>query len=209
VKCLLVDDHAILRDALALLISVRHPEVELRCAASLAEAMQRLSREPDIELVLLDLALPDSQGMATLTGMREAAPLARVIVLSADERRETVMAAIEFGAAGFIPKTADAGVLEHALATVLEGGIFVPPPALMATEWPPSVPGDACKLGLTPRQLEVLRLLVDGQSNKLIGRRLGLAPSTVRTHVEALFERLGVGNRTQAVVAAARLGLRL
>jgi DNA-binding NarL/FixJ family response regulator len=210
VKCLLVDDHAMFRDALALLVAVQHPDVRLQPAARLAEALALLATDPAPELVLLDLALGDGAGLDTLRRVREHSPQARVIVLSADDRPETVMEAIEAGAAGFIPKTADAGVLQQALATVLAGGVYVPPMTLLLGGGAPAAgtPRSTESLGLSPRQADVLRLLIAGHSNKVIARRLEVSPSTVRTHVEALFERLGVHNRTQAVVAAARLGLR-
>ena len=207
VKCLLVDDHAIVRDALALLVALHHPQVDLRQAGRLREAVALLDVEPDVDLVLLDLALPDSTGVDTLASVRTAAPDARIVVLSADEREATVLAALDAGAAGFIPKSTESGVLRKALATVLAGGVYLP-----------SHVGDAAQverepvamdaLGLTPRQVDVLRMLVDGGSNKRIARALDLAPSTVKTHLEAIFQRLQVNSRTQAVVAAARLGLR-
>jgi len=202
--CLLVDDHAVFREALALLVETAHPTVRWREAGSLAAARDAVLREQAPDLVLLDLQLPDCQGLDTLRRMRELAPRARVIVLSADDRIETVLAALDEGAAGFIPKTASGDLLRAALATVLAGGVFVPPRALLSEPRP----GPAAQPQLSPRQLDVLRLLIDGRSNKLIARELQLAPSTVRTHVEGLFERLGVHNRTQAVVVAARLGLR-
>ena len=198
------------RDALALLVAVQHPDVSLQPASRLAEALALLATEPGPDLVLLDLALADSVGLDTLHRVRERSPQARVIVLSADDRPETVLDAIEAGAAGFIPKTADAGVLQQALATVLAGGVYVPPMTLLVGGGAPaaSTPRSAESLDLSPRQVDVLRLLIEGHSNKVIARRLEISPSTVRTHVEALFERLGAHNRTQAVVAAARLGLR-
>ncbi|MFO1269815.1 MAG: response regulator transcription factor [Rubrivivax sp.] len=208
-RCLLVDDHGIFREALALLVSLRHPQATLVQAGTLAAARAHFASGEGPELVLLDLALPDSQGLATLAVMREAAPTSRLVVLSADDRLETVLAAIEQGAAGFIPKTADTVLLEQALAVVMQRGVFMPPAALLHTGNGSGKLADAPPPALTPRQTAVLRMLVEGQSNKLIGRALGLSPSTVRTHVEALFERLDVHNRTQAVVAAARLGLRL
>jgi DNA-binding NarL/FixJ family response regulator len=151
--------------------------------------------------------LPDSNGIATLASLREVSLTARVVILSADERPETVLAAIDAGAAGFIPKTTESNVLRLAIATVIEGGIYIPPVAMHGA--PPPAPASADTLGLTPRQVDVLRMLVDGRSNKSIARALDLAPSTVKTHLEAIFQRLHVGSRTQAVVAAARLGLRL
>lgn len=206
-KCLLVDDHSLIRDALALLIAMQHPQVDLRHAVRLADAVQLLAAEPDIDLVLLDLYLADSSGIDTLRRLREAAPSARVVVLSADDRSETVLAALDAGAAGFIPKTTESNVLRTAIAAVLEGGIYLPAIGLDGAA--PSPPPPADSLGLTPRQVDVLRMLVDGRSNKSIARALDLAPSTVKTHIEAIFQRLHVSSRTQAVVAAARLGLKL
>jgi len=208
-KCLLVDDHALVRDALALLIALHHPDVDLRHAGRLHDARAVLDAEPDVDLVLLDLALPDSAGLATLQAVRDAAPATRTVVLSADDRPEIVLAAIDAGAAGFIPKATESRLLREALATVLRGGVYVPPITLAASPAPPGQPASAERLGLTPRQIDVLRMLVDGRSNKLIGRALDLAPSTVKTHLEAIFQRLHVNSRTQAVVAAARCGLKL
>jgi DNA-binding NarL/FixJ family response regulator len=206
-KCLLVDDHALIRDALSMLIALHHPRVDLRQASCLAEAREWLAAEPDIQLVLLDLALPDSHGVATLASLREVTPTVRAVILSADERPETVLAAIDAGASGFIPKTTESNVLRLAIKTVIEGGIYIPPVVLHGA--PPPAPASANTLGLTPRQVDVLRMLVDGRSNKAIAQALDLAPSTVKTHLEAIFQRLHVSSRTQAVVAAARLGLRL
>ena len=208
-KCLLVDDHALVRDALALLIALHHPDVDLRHAGRMHDALTVLDAEPDVDLVLLDLALPDSAGLATLQAVRDAAPATRTVVLSADDRPEIVLAAIDAGAAGFIPKATESRLLREALATVLRGGVYVPPITLAASPPPPGQPTSAERLGLTPRQIDVLRMLVDGRSNKLIGRALDLAPSTVKTHLEAIFQRLQVNSRTQAVVAAARCGLKL
>jgi DNA-binding NarL/FixJ family response regulator len=206
-KCLLVDDHGLIRDALALLMAMHHPWVDLRQASCLAEALHLLACEPDIQFVLLDLSLADSSGIATLERVRKVAPSARIVVLSAEDRSETVVAVLNAGAASFIPKTTESNVLRNAIATVLGGGVYVPPATIQAATALQSP--DAVKLGLTPRQQEVLRMLVDGCSNKSIARALGLTPSTVKTHMEAIFERLQVSSRTQAVVAAARLGLKL
>ncbi len=200
-RCLLVDDHAMFRDALALLLTHRHPGVMLETAGTLAQAREQLAALPSTALVLLDLNLPDSQGVDSLRSLREWAPAARIIVLSADERPQTVMAALEAGAAGFIPKTAESGVLEGALRTVLDGGVFVPDGLVAA-----AVPEVPAANDLTQRQKDVFRGLVDGKSNKLIARELGISDSTVKTHLQAVYERLRINSRTQAVLAAARMG---
>jgi DNA-binding NarL/FixJ family response regulator len=214
-KLLLVDDHALLRDGLALLMAQEFDGVQVLQAGTVAEAHAALRADPDVRLVLLDLGLPDGNGIEALPQLREAAPAAVLVALSADERRETVLAAIAAGAAGYISKTSQSGVMLEALRFVLSGGVYLPAAVLeqRASERPGGALGlaqrSAQDLGLSPRQVDVLRLLVEGKSNKIIARDLLMSESTVKTHLEALFRRLAVNSRTQAVVAAARLGLRL
>jgi DNA-binding NarL/FixJ family response regulator len=215
-KLLLVDDHALLRDGLALLMAQEFSGLQVLQAGTLAEAHAALQSHPDVRLVLLDLSLPDGNGIDALPRLRDAAPAAMLVALSADERRETVLAAIAAGAAGYISKTSQSGVMVEALRCVLSGGLYLPAAVLerRATERRDSGAADAAQrstedLGLSPRQVDVLKLLVEGKSNKLIARDLLMSESTVKTHLEALFRKLGASSRTQAVVAAARLGLRL
>lgn len=198
--CLLVDDHALFADAMGLLIAHRHPSVHLSVANRLSSALDQLRTEARISLVLLDLNLPDSRGLDTLVQLREAAPTARVIVLSADDREDTVMAALEGGACGFIPKSADSSALDQALRTVLGGGIHVPPAVVRGAQGHAELPP------LTARQLDVFRCQVSGLSNKQIARELALSDSTVKTHVQAIFDKLGVASRAQVVLHAARMG---
>jgi len=201
-KTLLVDDHALFREGMALMIALRFPQLELLEAGTMDEAMHQLDIHPDTQLLLLDLALPDSVDTLGLCRLRAQAPQLTVVVVSADESAETVLAAIEAGAAGFIPKTARGDVMQEALRVVLDGGVYLPQSLV-------SAPPEPDTMGLTPRQLDVLRLLVEGHSNKLICRRLALSESTVKTHLETIFRKLDVKSRTQAVVAVAGLGLRL
>ena len=215
-KVLLVDDHALLRDGLALVMVQAFPGLHLLQAGSLGEASEVLRREPDVQLVLLDLSLPDGDGIEALPHLRKAAPGATLVALSADDSVATVMAAIGAGAAGFIAKTAQAGGLLDALRFVLAGGVVLPPPMLdrRATErpgstgWTPAAQQPET-LGFSPRQCDVLRLLIDGKPNKLISRDLEMSESTVKTHLSAIFRKLDASSRTQAVLAVARLGLRL
>jgi two-component system, NarL family, nitrate/nitrite response regulator NarL len=202
-KCLLVDDHGLIRDALAMLILQRCPDVPLRFAASLAEAQDALRAEPDIDWVLLDLQLPDSRGVATVSAICDCTHTARVVVLSAEEHAGIAQDCAQAGAVGFIPKRADFSALDAALAAILQPNLSPAPPSQAAE------PAEDDMLGLTHRQVDVLRLLIEGKSNKLIARALDLSESTIKTHVQAIFERLGVKTRAQAVVAAAKRGWRL
>src|SRR5262245_818205 len=168
--------------------------------------------EPDLDLVLLDLNVPGLAGIAGLKAWRRRYPEVPVVVLSSADDRPTVLAAVAAGAAGFIPKSSPNEVLLNALRLVLAGGKYLPPEVL--TPVGEGATGAATKqalsletLGLTDRQAQVLRLLAAGKSNKLICRELDLAERTVKAHVSALFRALGVTTRTQAAVAAAKLGL--
>jgi len=218
-KALLVDDHSLFRSGLMMLLAARFPEVEMREAGGVREALQRLADEPDIELVLLDLGVSDSQGLPTLRQLRASSEELTIIVMSATDDADTMISALNEGAAGFIPKTTRGGGVESALRVVLGGGVYLPPAVYNAVA-PSPVPSALSvsqeernteiieRLGLSPRQVDVLRLLTSGQSNKIICRELDLAESTIKTHLLALFRKLGVGSRTEAVVTAARLGLR-
>lgn len=209
-KTLLIDDHPLFREGFAMLMAHKFPQLELLQAGDIAEALRCLARDPSIDLALLDLALPDSEGMHGLLQLREAAPQVKVVVMSASESPETVLATLDAGAAGFIPKTSHLEAMHAALRVVLDGGVYLPESVLRQGR-PAAVPASAApeSLGLSPRQLDVLKLLLEGKPNKTICRELDLSESTVKTHLAAIFRKLEVNSRTQAVVSAARLGLRL
>lgn len=226
-NALLIDDHALFRDGLTLLLAQRFPDVVIDHAQDLASALKRLAQAPPIDLVLLDLGLSDSQGLGSLSQVLELRPQASVVVLSADDRPETVDAALAAGANGFIPKTSRGGVIDEALRIVLNGGVYLPRNALVAARLqqvrnptpavrpPPLMPHTVHEdapvapgaLDLSGRQLDVLRLMSEGLSSKNIGRELSLAESTVKSHILVIFRKLGVESRAQAVLAAVRLGL--
>lgn len=211
-KILLVDDHPLFLDGLALLLMQEYPAAHMLQAHDLASAVSQLEAEPDISWVLLDLGLPDSHGTEALKQLRAAFPEPTYIVMSADTQPATVLDAIELGAAGFVPKTTRQGELLGALRQMLAGGVYLPASVLATQAVPPAqtqLTSDVASLGFSPRQVDVLRLLIEGKSNKLICRDLGLSESTVKTHLASIFRKLDANTRTQAVVAAARLGLRL
>lgn len=200
-KALLVDDHALFSEGLALLMAQAFDGVTCLQAGTLAQALETGAAHPDLGLILFDLGLPDSQGLSGVRRLREALPRPVLVVLSADDAAQTVLDSLDAGAAGFIPKSARPDLMREALGHVLGGGIYLPRSLLGRPE-----PGAA---DLSERQLEVLRLLIAGHSNKHICRELDLSESTVKTHLAAIFRKLDVNTRTQAVIKAASLGLRL
>ncbi|MEP7297170.1 MAG: response regulator transcription factor [Burkholderiales bacterium] len=211
-KALLIDDHAFLREALALVMAREMTFLTVLQAGDLAHARELLSVHPDVELVLLDLTLPDGHGLDLLPELRDATA-ARLVVMSADDSEHTILAAIQAGAAGYIPKTLDSAGMLEALRLVMAGSVVLPPRLLAGTAQGMHAAAprtrDVADLGLSPRQGEVLRLLIEGRPNKAISRELEMSESTVKTHLAAIFRKLDATSRTQAVVAAARLGLRL
>jgi len=182
-------------------------------AGSLADALKLISEHGNFDWVVLDLGLPDAGGVTALDRLRSTHPDLPVVVLSASEDRALVLDCINRGAMGFIGKSANGAALVDALRLVFNGGVHLPPALFGTNASAPAAPGAAftvvadgelARLGLTPRQIEVLKLLVQGLTNKTIAARLGLSEATVKTHVAAGLRALNVKNRTQAVFALAR-----
>jgi DNA-binding NarL/FixJ family response regulator len=205
-KILVVDDHPLVLDALSALLPELGAGTEVRVALDAAEASAVLDSEPDVGLVLLDLALPGTRGLDVLADYVLDYPGVPVVVLSATHDRATVNAALAAGARGFIAKTADARELLDALRQVIGGGEYLTPDVALVPD------GDGVRiapgaLGLTPRQADVLTLLVQGKPNKLICRDLNLSEGTVKVHVSAILKALKVRSRAQAVATLARRGI--
>jgi len=208
-KILMVDDHPLIRSALRYVLAELDTGLELLDAADGAAALRAIDEHADLDLVLLDLALPDMDGREALARLRARRPDVPIVVLSASEDTESVRTALDGGAMGFVPKSSSNQVMLGALRLVLAGGVYVPLQALPAepVSARPCCALDPAGIGLTERQSEVLALMVQGKPNKLICRELGLAEGTVKIHVTAILKALEVTNRTQAVIAANRLGL--
>jgi DNA-binding NarL/FixJ family response regulator len=209
-KVLLVDDHVLVREAMRGVIAELQPDAAVIEAATSADGMSVMRQHPDVDLVMLDLGLPDRNGLEVLEELRGTHPAAAVVMLSGSNDRESVAMALAKGALGFIPKSASRDVLVSAIRLVLAGGIYIPPEILIDSH-PVSLPAvsderrSPAELGLTPRQVEVLALMMQGKSNKLICRTLHLAEPTVKNHVSAILKALGAVNRTEAALAAAKL----
>jgi DNA-binding NarL/FixJ family response regulator len=209
-KILVIDDHPLIQEALQHVLKALDPALDLMQAHDASDAHAALSREPDTDLIVLDLTLPGSDGFVLLTELRQEWPAMPVLVLSATHDRRTVERALDLGAMGFIPKTANTRVLLDALRLVLSGGVYVPneSPGVAAALRLPRPAMKPEQLGLTVRQSDVLKLLVEGKPNKLICRDLRLSEGTVKVHVSAILRALNVRNRTQVVIELARRGVR-
>ena len=230
-KVLLIDDHPLILSALQSVIEGMGNDVTVVGVGSARAARETLQADAEFDLVLLDLHLGDADGFDVLAELRSTYPALPVVVVSASDRTSDVIRAVDAGAMGFVPKRSSTETLHEALNMVMSGGIYVPP-MTMGSEAPaplsklegdtvPSVlrvvreqaqdsgfPSGAVRmseLGLTPRQTEVLGLLLKGQPNKLIARELNLSVETVKDHVAAVLRTLGVASRTQAVLAVSQM----
>ncbi|HZM36770.1 MAG TPA: response regulator transcription factor [Burkholderiales bacterium] len=211
-RILLVDDHPLVADALALALSTLDRQAQIRHASSLQSALEIAAGPPEFDLVMLDLGLPGCMALQALERFRERHPALPVVVFSGTSDTASITAALDLGAMGFIPKTSAREVLVNAVRLVLSGGVYVPPEALKsagANTQAPAAPSTLKQLQLSPRQGEVLALLLKGLPNKLIAKRLQISENTTKIHVSAVLHALGVTSRTQALIAANRLGLRL
>lgn len=219
-KILVVDDHVLIREALRGVLKQLKEDATVLEAGDSREATKHVTEQADIGLILLDLSLPDRDGFSLLAEIRERHPSISVVVMSAQQDRSSVVKALDLGALGFIPKSAQRDVMLTALQLVFAGGIYIPPEILARAE--PAVPdaqrlgraraplpGSPRDLGLTERQVEVLALMTQGKSNKAICRVLQLAEPTVKNHITAIFRALKVTNRTEAVIAVIESGWKL
>ena len=212
-RILFVDDHPLMADALRLAMSALERQAEVSSAGDLEKGLELAAAGPEFDLVLLDLGLPGCSGLQALERFRELQPALPVVVFSASSEPALITGALDRGAMGYIPKTAPREVLVGAVRLVISGGVYVPAEARKAEATPARAarpgPASAGELKLSGRQSEVLTLLLKGLPNKLIAQRLAISENTAKIHVSAVLHALGVANRTEALVAASRLGLRL
>ena len=206
IRIAIADDHPVVREGLVAMLETE-PDFEVAgTAATGAEAAALVARvDPDV--MLLDLELPELDGVGVLRRLAAEGARVRVIVFTVFDTDERIIAAVEAGAPGYLLKGAPRGELFAAVRTVAAGGSLLAPVASSAVLR--RVRGEASTGGpsLTPREREVLQALARGLGNKQIAARLGVSERTVKFHVSALFEKLGAGNRTEAVTIAARAGL--
>ncbi len=210
-KLLVVDDHPIVREGLAAFLEQLGPDTAVLQAADASQALALVADHADLDIVILDLALPGLDGLSAIAEFARARPELPVIVLSGSEDAQQARAALARGALGYVPKSASRHTLLSAIRLVLSGEIYVPPLVLGYSEAPklPARPDrtNSDQPRLTDRQIDVLRRLSEGQPNKMIARDLDLSEKTVKAHVTAIFRALNVVNRTQAAAAGRVAGL--
>ena len=205
-KLLIADDHPLFRGALREGISGLMTRAEIAEAGTFDETVAILDRSGDIDLVLLDLAMPGARGFSGLMYLRTQYPGVPVVVVSANDDPATIRRCMEFGASGFIPKTLGVEDMRAAISRILGGGLWTPPDVDLSAG---SDAETAALMGrtatLTPQQVRVLMMLSEGLLNKQIAYQLNVSEATVKAHVSAILQKLGVESRTQAVIAAAKI----
>lgn len=225
-RVLIVDDHELFRAGLALLLGELFPNIELLHASTLSQGVTHALGE-HLNLVFLDLDLPDGNGCDALAELKEARPSLPVIVISADESVETIGRCIELRAMGYVPKSSPPEALHAAISAALAGGVFLPASSIAklkhytgsdeaSENGPQKAPSsssgamsDASGLGLTPKEFETLSWLVRGLPSKTIALKMGIEDITVRKHISRLLTHFNLRRRTELIVMLADRGIKL
>jgi DNA-binding NarL/FixJ family response regulator len=205
-RIVIVDDHPLFRGALAQALASSIDRAEIVETGSLDEVIALLAGDDAVDLILLDLTMPGVQGLSGLLYMRAEHPQIPVVIVSASEDAATIRRALEFGASGYIPKSLPVDQIRHAVAQVLDGAVWTPPEIEIGQADGSSGEVIARLSTLTPQQVRVLMMLGEGLLNKQIAYRLGVSEATIKAHVSAILQKLGVDSRTQAVIAINKIG---
>ena len=204
---LIADDHELFLDGLRMVLGDLDDEMQIDTVRNHLELQEKADGKTPYDLILTDLAMPRLNWHESLRRLKEHYPNVPIVVLSAVSDPENVLQAIDIGASGFIPKTSSAKIILSALHLVLSGGLYLPSELLNLANKEETAPPADHKGPLTPRQLDVLRLMGQSKPNKIIARELDLSEGTVKLHVTAILKALDVTNRTGAVIAGKKLGL--
>lgn len=205
-RIVIVDDHPLVRAALRQAIEARFRPAEAIEVGSFEDAVAEIGRHDEIDLLLLDLAMPGVEGFSGLIYLRAQHPSIPVVIVSGNEDPGVIRRSLDFGASGYIPKTVAMDTMAEALAEVLKGGAWTPPDIDLAHPLDDEAGDLARKLTtLTPQQMRVLMMLSQGLLNKQIAYELSVSEATVKAHVSAILQKLGVDSRTQAVILAAKI----
>src|SRR5713101_5335469 len=207
-RLVIADDHPLFRGALREAVSGLFENADMAEAGSFEDVTKLLERGAEIDLILLDLSMPGVRGFSGLMYLRAQYPSVPIIVVSATEDPTVIRRCMDFGASGFIPKTLGIEAMRGAIARVFEGGVWTPPDVDLSGKPDADTAELIARLAtLTPQQVRVLMMLSEGLLNKQIAYALGVSEATVKAHVSAILQKLGVESRTQAVIAAAKIEL--
>jgi len=203
---LIADDHPLFRGALREAVTGLFDRAEIAEAGTFEEVSDFLERGGEFDLILLDLSMPGVRGFSGLMYLRAQYPGLPIVVVSANDDPAVIRRCMEFGASGFIPKTLGIEALRKAVARVLQGELWTPPDVDLTRQSDAETAATIARLStLTPQQVRVLMMLSGGLLNKQIAYELGVSEATVKAHVSAILQKLGVESRTQAVIAAGRI----
>ena len=204
-RLIIADDHPLFRGALRQGVSSVLPTTAIDETGTFDDLTRMLEEDSDVDLVLLDLSMPGISGFSGLIYLRAQYPAIPVVIVSASDDVGTIRQSLDFGASGFIPKRFGVDTLRDAIMKVLDGDVWVPPDIDMSATADPEMSKLRDRLvTLTPQQVRVLMMLSEGLLNKQIAYELGVSEATIKAHVSAILQKLGVESRTQAVIAAAK-----
>jgi DNA-binding NarL/FixJ family response regulator len=202
----IADDHPLFRGALREALSGLFAEADIAEAGSFDDAAALLDKSAEVDLVLLDLSMPGVRGFSGLMYLRAQYPSVPVVIISGNDDPAVIRRCMDFGASGFIPKTLGIEDMRGAIARVIEGGVWTPPDIDLGAGSDAGTADLMVRLAsLTPQQVRVLMMLSEGLLNKQIAYELSVSEATVKAHVSAILQKLGVESRTQAVIAAAKI----
>ncbi len=205
-QIIIADDHPLVRGALHQAVAGAVENAKIAECGDLDSLRELLAAKTGTDLVLLDLAMPGVRGFSGLIYLRAEHPGVPVVVVSANSERSVMRRCIDFGASGFIPKTSDMATMRSAIRQILDGETWTPVDVDLETPADRETADMIRRLGtLTPQQVRVLMMLSEGLLNKQIAFELTVSEATVKAHVSAILQKLGVESRTQAVIAAAKI----
>ena len=207
-RLVIADDHPLFRGALREAVSGMVERADITEAGTFDEVAKLLETGGEVDLILLDLSMPGVRGLSGLMYLRAQYPSVPVVVVSANDDPTVIRRCMDFGASGFISKTLGIDDMREAIVRVLGGGVWTPPDIRLDASADAETAGLMARLtSLTPQQVRVLMMLSEGLLNKQIAHELSVSEATVKAHVSAILQKLGVDSRTQAVIAAAKIEL--
>ena len=207
-KVLITDEQSLFRDGLSLRLKQINQDINILQSANLIEMQKLLSKEPDIDILILDIDLAELSATEVINKIKTTAPNTKIVAISASEDTRNIRKILSNGVKGYIPKKSDSNNLSGALKLILDGGTYIPLAMLENNiDYNKNIQQHSLKKNLTNRQSQVLDLIAQGKSNKQIAYDMGVSEATVKLHINALLRSLKVNNRSQAVITAQKLGL--